>query len=66
MMERVISIVIGMIKERMNEHAHGSMNMAKVNEAMFHEIAGSYRGMQECLDIIDAALQQQAKEDDQL
>lgn len=62
-MDKVLSVVISRIKEQMNDHAHGAMNIANVDDSKFHEIAGAYRGMQHCLDIIDNVLHDKYEED---
>ncbi len=55
-MDKVLSKVIGRIKDDMNQHAHDAMLMGTPDLPKYCEITGAYRGMQHCLDIIDNIL----------
>ena len=54
-MDRSIAKIIGDIKASMDAHAHEAMNLN--SDVIRHaQIVGAYRGMQHCLDLIEAAL----------
>ena len=55
-MDKHIGKIIGEIKKTMDDHAHGAMSIPASDIHKFNEMAGAYRGMQHCLDIIEGIL----------